>query len=145
VSKACLVITAVVVEGRGVRETARRYKVSPGWVSRLIARYRAEGEAAFVPRSRRPRRQPTAIPAGTAELITKLRRDLVGQGLDAGALTIAWHLRQHYQQTVSEATIWRTLQRSGLIIPEPKKKPKAASSASLLSSRMKCGKPMWRS
>jgi transposase InsO family protein len=55
-----------------------------------------------------------------------LRRDLVGQGLDAGAHTIAWHLRQHYQQTVSEATIWRTLQRSGLIIPEPKKKPKAA-------------------
>jgi hypothetical protein len=54
-----------------------------------------------------------------------LRRDLVRQGLDAGAHTIAWHLRQHYQQTVSEATIWRTLQRSGLIIPEPKKKPKS--------------------
>jgi transposase len=71
VSKARLVITAVVVEGRGVRETARGYKVSPGWVSRLIARYRAEGEAAFAPRSRRPRSQPTAIPAGTAELITK--------------------------------------------------------------------------
>jgi len=27
---------------------------------------------------------------------------------------------------VSEATIWRTLQRAGLITPEPKKKPKAA-------------------
>jgi transposase InsO family protein len=126
VSKARLVITAVVVEGRGVRETARRYKVSPGWVSRLIARYRAEGEAAFEPRSRRPHSQPTAIPAATAELITELRRDLTRQGLDAGAHTIAWHLTQQHQQTVSEATIWRTLQRAGLIIPEPKKKPKAA-------------------
>ena len=26
----------------------------------------------------------------------------------------------------SEATIWRTLQRAGLITPEPKKKPKTA-------------------
>jgi transposase len=93
VSKARLVITAVVVQGRGVRETARRYTVSPGWVSRLVARYRVEGEAAFEPRSRRPHSQPTAIPAGTAELITKLRRDLTRQGLDAGAHTIAWHLR----------------------------------------------------
>jgi len=126
VSKARLVITAVVVEGRGVRETARRYKVSPGWVSRLIARYRAEGEAAFGPRSRRPHSQPTAIPAATADLIIELRRNLTRQGLDAGAHTIAWHLIQQHQQTVSAATIWRTLQRAGLILPEPKKKPKAA-------------------
>jgi transposase InsO family protein len=126
VSKARLVITAVVVEGRGVRETARRYHVSPGWVSRLIVRYRAEGEAAFEPRSRRPHSQPTAIPAATGELIITLRRELTRQGLDAGAHTIAWHLRQRYRQTVSDATIWRTLQRAGLIIPEPKKKPKAA-------------------
>ena len=34
-SRARLVITAVVVEGRGVREVARAYDVSPGWVSRL--------------------------------------------------------------------------------------------------------------
>ncbi len=54
-----------------------------------------------------------------------MRRELT-QGLDAGAHTIAWHLIQQHQQTVSEATIWRTLQRAGLIIPEPKKKPKTA-------------------
>jgi transposase InsO family protein len=126
VSKARLVITAVVVQGRGVRETARRYKVSPGWVSRLVTRYRSEGEAAFEPRARRPHRQPTAIPMATAELIIRLRRELTRQGLDAGALTIAWHLAEQHRLTVSEATIWRTLQRAGLIIPERKKKPKAA-------------------
>lgn len=125
-SKARLVITAVVVQGRGVRETARSYKVSPGWVSRLVTRYRSEGEAAFEPRSRRPHRQPTAIPMATAELIIRLRRELTRQGLDAGAHTIAWHLAEQHQLTVSEATIWRILQRAGLIIPEPKKKPKAA-------------------
>jgi transposase len=47
-------ITAVVVEGRTQGEVARQYGVSQGWVSRLVARYRAEGEAAFEPRSGRP-------------------------------------------------------------------------------------------
>ena len=32
----------------------RRYGVSPGWIYKLLARYRVEGEAAFEPRSRRP-------------------------------------------------------------------------------------------
>jgi transposase len=54
-SKARLVITAVVTEGRSQGEAARAYGVSQGWVSRLVARYRAEGEAAFEPRSRRPK------------------------------------------------------------------------------------------
>ena len=44
-SKARLVITAVVAEGRSQGEVARAYGVSQGWVSRLVARYRAEGEA----------------------------------------------------------------------------------------------------
>jgi transposase len=54
VSKGRLLITAVVVEGRGQSDVAREYGVSQSWVSRLVARYRLEGEAAFQPRSRRP-------------------------------------------------------------------------------------------
>jgi transposase len=46
-SKARLVITAVTAEGLSQGEAARRYRVSQGWVSRLLARYRTEGEAAF--------------------------------------------------------------------------------------------------
>ena len=42
VSKARLVIAAVVLEGRSQAETARAYGVSKGWVSKLIARYSAE-------------------------------------------------------------------------------------------------------
>ena len=38
-SKARLVITAVVVEGRTQGEVARAYGVSKGWVSKLVARY----------------------------------------------------------------------------------------------------------
>jgi transposase len=92
-SKARLVITAVVREGRSQGEVARAYGVSQRWVTRLVARYRAEGEAAFEPRSRRPRTSPRAIPDITVELIMRLRKELAGQGLDAGPDTIAWHRR----------------------------------------------------
>jgi hypothetical protein len=71
-----LVITAVVIEGRSQGEVARAYGVSQGWVSRLVARYRAEGEAAFGPRSRRPKTSPGAISPGAAALIGELRKDL---------------------------------------------------------------------
>jgi hypothetical protein len=55
--------------------------VSQGWVSKLAARYRAEGEGAFEPRSRRPKTSPNALSPGTTELIVRLRKDLSGQGL----------------------------------------------------------------
>jgi transposase InsO family protein len=125
-SKARLVITAVVTEGRTQGEVARAYGVSQGWVSRLVARYRAEGEAAFEPRSRRPKSSPRTIPDATVDLIIKLRKDLAGQGLDAGPQTIAWHLEHHHQVKVSAATISRYLARHGLVVPEPKKRPKSS-------------------
>jgi transposase InsO family protein len=125
-SKARLVITAVVVEGRSQGEVARAYGVSQGWVSKLLARYRAEGQAAFEPRSRRPKTSPAAIPGRTAELIVALRKDLAGQGLDAGPDTIAWHLARHHQVTVSPATVSRYLARAGLVTPEPRKRPRSS-------------------
>jgi transposase InsO family protein len=124
-SRARLVITAVVVEGRGVREVARDYGVSPGWVSRLVARYRDEGDAAFEPRSRRPKRSPRATPSETVELIIDLRRRLVAAGDDAGADTIRWHLAQR-GIVVSAATILRYLHRAGLVTPQPHKRPRSS-------------------
>jgi transposase InsO family protein len=126
VSKAKLIITAVVVEGRTQVEVAASYGVSTGWVSKLLTRYRAEGEAAFEPRSRRPRSSPTAIPGEVVDLIVRLRKELTDAGLDAGAPTIEWHLTQHHSVTVSVATINRYLAARGLVVPEPKKKPKSA-------------------
>jgi transposase InsO family protein len=125
-SRARLVITAVVVEGRGVREVARDYDVSPGWVSKLVARYRAEGDAAFEPRSRRPNRSPRATPADTVELIIELRRRFVASGDDAGPETIRWHLAQHHGVTLSAATIGRHLHQAGLITPQPHKRPRSS-------------------
>jgi transposase InsO family protein len=125
-SKARLVITAVTVEKRPVSEVARTYGVARSWIYALLARHRAEGEAAFEPRSRRPRTSPSAIAESTAELIVLLRKELAGHGLDAGPDTIAWHLAHHHQIRVSAATISRYLARAGLVTPEPAKRPKSS-------------------
>jgi len=125
-SKARLVITAVILQGRSQTEVARAYGVSKGWVSKLVARYRAEGAAAFEPRSRRPKTSPNQTPTETVELICELRKKLAEAGLDAGPETIAWHLARHHQTTVSPATISRYLAQAGLVQPQPKKRPKSS-------------------
>ena len=125
-SKARLVITAVTVEKRPVSEVARSYGVARSWIYTLLARYEAEGEAAFEPRSRRPKTSPSAISPETVDLIVRLRKDLAGQGLDAGPDTIAWHLEHQHQVTVSAATVARYLAARGLVTPEPRKRPKSS-------------------
>lgn len=93
-SKARLIITAITIQGLTQAEAARTYGVSPGWVSNLVARWRHEGDAVFEPRSRRPHSTPNAIDDRTVELIVQLRQQLTGKGLDCGAHTMAWELRQ---------------------------------------------------
>lgn len=118
-------ITAVLA-GRSQAEVARRYEVSQGWISKLVARYDVEGEAAFEPRSRRPRSSPSATPPDVVELIIQLREQLSEAGHDAGAETICWHLEHSHQVTVHRATVHRILVRNGLVIPDPKKRPKSS-------------------
>jgi transposase InsO family protein len=125
-SKARLVITAIEVEGRSPTEVIAAYGVSRSWLYELLARYRAEGDAAFEPRSRRPRTSPNATPAATVELVLRLRKQLAEAGLDAGADTVGWHLTHHHRITLSRATIHRILTRAGAVIPEPAKRPKSS-------------------
>jgi transposase InsO family protein len=126
VSKARLVITAVVVEGRSQSAVAREYGVSQGWISRLVKRYQLEGEAAFEPRSRRPQTSPTRLAQSTIDLIIDLRHQLLGKGLDHGPHTIAWHLQHHHGLMVSPVSIHRHLYAAGLITPAPQKRPKSS-------------------
>jgi transposase len=117
-----LLITAVVVENRTVRDVAASYGVSRSWLYELLARYRREGEAVFAPRSRRPKSSPTAVTAEVVDLIVELREKLTATGLDAGPDTIGWHLEHHHGVSVSRSTISRYLAKAGLVVPEPKKR-----------------------
>lgn len=125
-SKARLVITAVLIEGRSQSQVARDYGVSQSWISRLIKRYTYEGDAAFQPRSRRPHTSPTRLPQTTIDHIIALRTELDSKGLDAGPHTIAWHLEHHHHLSVSVASISRHLHAAGLVTPSPHKRPKSS-------------------
>ena len=121
-----LVITAIYVEGRNKSEVAREYRVWRRWVQKLAARYEAEGEAAFEPRSRRPRSSPHQVSQELEEQIVALRKSLAGQGLDAGAATIAFHLAQRHGMSPAVSTIWRVLTRRGFVTPQPRTRPRSS-------------------
>jgi transposase InsO family protein len=125
VSKAKAVITAVISGGFSQAQAARMFEVSPGWVSRLLARYRDVGEAAFEPRSRRPASSPRAIASDVTEAVLAERDRLTTAGHDAGPETVRWHLATR-QVVVSRASIARILARHDRIVPAPQKRPKSS-------------------
>src|ERR671911_2829977 len=96
-SKARVVITALIIEKQSVAEVAARYGMHRSWVNRLKTRYEEIGEAAFEPLSRRPHTSPRATPPATFELVRRLRKQLVEAGPDAGPDTNPWHLPHHHQ------------------------------------------------
>jgi transposase InsO family protein len=121
-----VVITAVVLEGRSKSAVARDYGVSRRWVQILVARYLAEAEAAFEPRSRRPRSSPQRTSQAVEDAVVALRKDLAEAGHDAGAETIAWHLREQEGWSPSVSTIWRILSRRGFVTAQPHKRPRSS-------------------
>jgi transposase InsO family protein len=113
-------------EGRPVAELAKTHGVHRSWIYKLLTRYRAEGEAGLASRSRRPRSSPGATPAETEDRILTIRKRLSEEGLDAGAVTIAWHLARQDGPTPSVSTIWRILKRAGFVTPQPAKRPRSS-------------------
>lgn len=121
-----LVIMAVKVEGRSKSEVARDYGVSRRWVQKLVARYDAEGEAAFTARSRRPHQSPQRVSVAVEDEIVEFRKWLTEFGVDAGAATIAVHLEERNGTAPAVSTIWRVLSRRGFVTPQPKKRPRSS-------------------
>lgn len=113
-------------EGRPIAQLARDHGVHRSWLYKLLARYRREGAAGLVARSRRPHRSPAAMPPEVAEEIVRLRAALLAEGLDAGALTIQWHLARDGRRVPSVSSIVRLLRRRGLVVPEPRKRPRSS-------------------
>jgi transposase InsO family protein len=125
-SKQRVIVKAVLEQGLPVTEAARRYGVSRQWVHALLARHRDGGLEAVEPRSRRPNSNPRSTNTDTVTRILALRDHLTNAGLDAGPVTIAWHLERESLPAPSPSTIRRILHTAGLIRPEPKKRPKAS-------------------
>ncbi|MEI2826213.1 MAG: DDE-type integrase/transposase/recombinase [Dermatophilaceae bacterium] len=123
-SKARLIITTVTVQGLSQAQVSRRYGVSKGWVSKLMARYRAEGAGAVEPRSRAPHRSPAATPTVVVVAVLAERDRLISSGHDGGPETISAYLARDGIE-VSRATVARILTRHGRVTAAPKKRPKS--------------------
>jgi transposase InsO family protein len=126
VDKGRYLVEAHLREGRPVAELAAAHGVHPSWIYRLLARYRAEGDAGLIPRSRRPKTSPTALDNSLENEIVRLRKQLSEDGLDAGAQTIHWHLTRRHPTAPSMSTIMRVLRRRGCVVPQPRKRPKSS-------------------
>ena len=125
-SRARVAVLKVVSKQLSVTAAAAQYGYSRQHLHRLLARYQAGGLDAVEARSRRPHSNPRAVTSEIREHIIATRLRLVRDGLDAGPLTLAWHLQQAGLPTPSTSTIRRVLHAAGLIMPEPRKRPRSS-------------------
>jgi transposase InsO family protein len=125
-SKARVVVLEVVSGNLTVSAAARRYGLSRQHIYRLLTRYRQGGLEAVDPRSRRPASNPRAVGDEVIAAIVTLREQLTADGLDAGPLTLQWHLSQHGLAVPSTSTIRWILHHHGLITAQPRKRPKSS-------------------
>ena len=109
-----------------VTAAAAEYGFSRRHLHRLLARYREEGLEALEPRSRRPKTTPIATSEEVCARVIELRVALRAEGLDAGPVTISWHLEKEGLRAPSPSTISRILTRAGLVSPQPRKRPRSS-------------------
>jgi transposase InsO family protein len=125
-SKHRVAVLKVVSKQLSVTASAAAYGLSRQHLHRLLGRYRDGGLDALEPRSRRPRSNPGRTPDAVRARIIALRTGLMGRGLDAGPVTIAWHLGREGLAIPSTSTIRRILGAAGLVTPEPRKRPRSS-------------------
>jgi transposase InsO family protein len=125
-SRARVAVLKVVSKQVSAGAVAAECGLSRRHLQRLLARYREGGLEALEPRSRKPRTNPNQTPQPIRDRVIELRQQLRADGLDAGPVTIAWHLEQEGHRAPSTSTIRRILHQTGLIVAEPRKRPRSS-------------------
>lgn len=110
-----------------VTAVCRDEGVSRAVFYKYVDRVRREGLDGLEERSRRPRSSPQHTAVEIENVVVRLRKELDDAGLDHGATSIQWHLGREGEvgKVPSVATIHRILVRRGLVVPEPRKRPRA--------------------
>ena len=111
---------AVLEVGAGVlvSEVAERYGVSRQSVHAWLVRYRQEGIAGLEGRSHRVRAHPWRIPEDLEEAICELRRG----HRKWGPRRLVFEMDRRGYGQVTRSTVYRTLVRNGLIVPESRRR-----------------------
>jgi transposase InsO family protein len=125
-SRARVAVLKVITQELSVTAAAAEYGYSRRHLHRLLVRYRTGGLESVEPRSRRPHSNPVATAHIVRERVLELRLELTKQGLDAGPITIAWHLEREGHRPPAVSTIRRILHAAGLVTPEPRKRPRSS-------------------
>jgi transposase InsO family protein len=125
-SKHRVAVLKVVAAHLSVTAAAAEHGISRGHLHRLLRRYRDGGLDDLEPRSRRPHTSPHEASDEVRGRIVRLRIELTARGLDAGPATIAWHLEREGRPVPSTSTIRRILHAAGLVVPEPRKRPRSS-------------------
>jgi transposase InsO family protein len=125
-SRARVAVLQVVSNQLSITAAAAEFGFSRRHLHRLLARYREGGLDALEPRSRRPNSTPIATSRIVSDRVIELRRQLTADGLDAGAVTIGWHLEQEGLKVPAPATISRIISQAGLVAPQPRKRPRSS-------------------
>jgi transposase InsO family protein len=125
-SRARVIVLSITEQGLSAADAAHKFGVSRQHVYVLLKRYRTGGLDAVEPRSRRPTSNPRAVSSDVRDRIIALRNQLTHDGLDAGPVTLRWHLERENLPVPAVSTIRRILTTAGLTTPEPGKRPKSS-------------------
>lgn len=93
-------------------------------------RFAEGGVGGLEERSRRPHGSPLATAAEVEDAVVRLRKELADDGADHGPDSIRWEMVRvaggDLAGVPSRATVARILSRRGLVVPEPKKRPRSS-------------------
>lgn len=114
-------------ERGAVTQFCQRHKVSRAWFYKIRAAAAAVGTIkAMEAASTKPATSPAKVDTSLAELALATRESLKSLGYDYGPLSVAAKLRRQGVQPPSRATLARIFTRAGVVVPEPRKKPRSA-------------------
>ncbi|HVB00391.1 MAG TPA: IS481 family transposase [Acidimicrobiales bacterium] len=119
-------VDCVVLENRSLREVASSVGMSKTWVAKQVSSYRLFGYEALGQKKRGPQVAKNQTPPEVEDEIVAIRKYLVEEGYDAGARTIAYHVRQRCGVAPSVSTVHRVLSRRGFVTLQPQKRPRSS-------------------
>jgi transposase InsO family protein len=122
---------AVVLKAAGaevaVVAVCREVGVSRKTFYKYFHRFRDQGVEGLFPRSRVPLTSPTATPEAVVDAVVRARKELDEEGGYNGAISIGWRLEaEGWVAVPSRATIHRVLVRRGLVVAQPRKRPRSS-------------------
>ena len=105
----------------------RKHAVSRSWFHKVLSESRANGKWAAMERgSTKPKTSPASTQTEMVRLAVEVRAELEKSGFDYGPLSVQAKLRRRGFAPPSRATLARIFTRAGVVVPEPKKKPRSA-------------------